>query len=734
MRYSRIAVTVLSIATNLTAFADEDFHTLLQEGLAHIETYDPAGAVTVLSKALEVAPSGREKAKALLLLMRAHNDMGEPEKTLGIGKDPALSLLPSNLRDILEFERTRALFLSKSAEAKNALFEFIGKYPKSSRAVEARHLLASLLDSQSDPELSKVAQEIIEKARDDEDKAMGLYFLGRAKNDEERQKINKRIFVEYPHTMAANMVGLSEEQLSDEQLLRRADAFNRAYLYEEEMAILEKLWEKGKKDPWMALRLAFSHLDLVRDDPKKALELLELAKGAISEPERIFAQARAYAKLEDYQSAWKLYSRYLEIAPKGPRRERALYYLGWLPYDKGEYEKALPYLDLYLKKMRRGSLRSYIVWAKGWALFKLGRYKEALEVFYAMRKMGNPLVAGKAMYWAGIAHLRLSEKEKAKKSWQDCAKTYPFTYYAYLSAKKLEEVFKIKDTRWTSALTSPGFQMKPFWGFEKLPKGLASALEEVKDLSEVGEIEKAREVYRSVKRQVEKRFKGREKAMFLLTVYDAIRDYHSLYKRATKEFSRNLGRTPNKENAVFWALWYPRAYRSHVRVLAKRFGIPEVWVYSIMRQESRYRPRQVSYTAALGVIQMIPKTAKIVSKALGVPFVVKRFFNEGQNLLFGTYYLSALYKDFKRQIVFASAGYNAGAPPIKRFMQAHRGLPYDEMVEHISYNEARNYCRMVASHILHYIAIYGAEGNPSALLSSVFLANVDYELGGDVNY
>jgi soluble lytic murein transglycosylase len=131
---------------------------------------------------------------------------------------------------------------------------------------------------------------------------------------------------------------------------------------------------------------------------------------------------------------------------------------------------------------------------------------------------------------------------------------------------------------------------------------------------------------------------------------------------------------------------------------------------------------------------MIPKTAKIVSKVLGVPFVVQRFFNEGQNLLFGTYYLSALYKDFKKQIVFASAGYNAGAPPIKRFMQRHKGLPFDEMVEHISYNEARNYCRMVASHILHYIAIYGAQGDPSALISSVFPQIADYELENAVDY
>jgi len=734
MTVLRVVLCSLLVGASTLAFAQDEFEALLKKGLAHIETSDPSGAVPLLSRASMIAPSRREKAKSVLLLMRALNDLGQGDKAVEASNEEALSEMPPHLKDLVEFEKMRALFLTRAGNAKTVAMDFLARNPQSSRAQEARLMLASLLDAQSDPELANVAQEIIANARDDEDRAMGLFYLGRSKDETERQRIHKRIFVFYPHTRAAQMVGMSEEQLTDDELLRRADAFNKAYLFEEEMAILEKLWQKGQRNARMAIRLAFSHLDLVRDDPKRAIELLELGKGALSEPERIYALARAYAKLEDYESAWQLYKKYLEIAPKGSRRERALYYLGWLPYDKGEYEKALPYLDLYLKKMRKGSLRSYIIWAKGWALFKLGRYKEALSVFDAMRKMGNPLVAGKAMYWGGVALMNVGEKEKAKAYWEDCVRTYPLTYYAFLSARKLEQVFKIKPYGWVKALWSGGIEIKPFWGFERLPETLAKTLQEVKDLSEVGEVEKARKVYAKVRAQVEKRFKGKEKALFLLTVNDAIRDYHALFERATKEFSRFIGRLPNSENKVFWALWYPKAYKHHCEVLAHRFGIPGLWIYSIMRQESRYRPHQISYTAALGVLQMIPKTAKIVSKALGVPFVVQRFFNEGQNLLFGTYYLSALYKDFKKQIVFASAGYNAGAPPIKRFMQTHKGLPFDEMVEHISYNEARNYCRMVASHLLHYIAIYGAQGDPSALISSVFPQIADYELENAVDY
>ena len=179
---------------------------------------------------------------------------------------------------------------------------------------------------------------------------------------------------------------------------------------------------------------------------------------------------------------------------------------------------------------------------------------------------------------------------------------------------------------------------------------------------------------------------------------------------------------------------YPRAHSQMVRILAERMGIPELWVYAIMRQESRYRHRQVSYTAALGIMQMIPKTAKIVAKELGVSLSLEGFFAPGRNVLFGAYYLSRLYEDFKGQLIFASAAYNAGAPPIRRFLKAHEGQPFDSMVEFISYNEARNYCRLVATHLLRYALLYQGPKERRSLFSRLFPRQVDYNVGDGVRY
>jgi soluble lytic murein transglycosylase len=272
------------------------------------------------------------------------------------------------------------------------------------------------------------------------------------------------------------------------------------------------------------------------------------------------------------------------------------------------------------------------------------------------------------------------------------------------------------------------------WPFDRVPKSVRGRLQAVKDLGDLGETQAARARYRVIARRVERALPPLERARFLQTVAEATGEYNALFKRARTEFGGRMGGVPTPDSAPYWAIRYPRAERPLVVPLAARFDMPELWTYAIMRQESRYDGRQVSHTAALGIMQMIPATAKIVSRALDVPFHVETFFDPGRNVLFCMYYLAELLRDFKGQIVFASAAYNAGAPPIKRFLAAHRGRPFDEMVEFIPYNEGRNYARKVAEHLTRYAYLHLDPEARAALYRQLFPTTVDYDLGTAVDY
>ncbi len=736
-RIGLIGVTVLAAQFLAVSARGEEPLPPLREGLACLRTADLACAKARLLAAWEGSQDGVERAKAALLLARARLQAGEPGEALLALDSVRPTDVPAHLKDLHDFERARALEALKRPEAADAFQRFLQEHGGSDRADEARLALAALrLDAGASDEAARLAREVLSGGAGEEQKAQAESLLARSIGGAEGAAMLRRLFIERPHTEAAARSGVREADLTPEELERRARAFHAAYDYEEAQRIREALWAAGKRSPALARDLALSHLNLVRDDPRRALELIAIAEegGAMGRAEAIWWRARAHAKLEEYDRARALYREYLKVAPKGPNRVQALYYIGWLPYDHGKYEDALPDLDAFLRVVKRDRLRSYIMWAKGWSLYKLGRFHEALRVFEDMTRMGNALVAGKAFYWGGMAHRALGNPNEAARWMREAVERYPLTYYAVLAAKRLHEWQKEPLPRW---MVGPAVGLPdpaPFWPFERLPTPIARALRRVKDFSDVGEIGRARRAYRPIARDVERRFRGSEKARLLLTVYDAIEDYHALYERAPREFGRELGRLPTKDNAVFWMLYYPRAHRDLVHVLSRRFGMPEHWAYAIMRQESRYRPRQVSHTAALGIMQMIPKTAKVVAAALRVPFAVEGFFEAGRNLLFGHYYLSVLLRDFKGQIVFASAAYNAGAPPVKRFLASHRGLPADAMVEHISYNEARNYCRMVASHLVRYAYLHLPPKERAALYRDLFPDTVDYDLGDSVNY
>jgi soluble lytic murein transglycosylase-like protein len=710
---------------------------LLREGLVRQRTSDFDGAVTSLQASAGRAPGDHStRAKIAIVLARTESDRGRPQDALEILRVVDRGKSPAHLREYMAFEWVRALTDARDPGSRKALGEFLRDHPRSRLADDVRLRLGKLaLEAGDTGEASRLAEGILGSKAGRILRAEALRLKARSSPEPMRSQGLRRLFIELPDTEAAAASGFRESDLTPGELDERSEAFHRAMDYEEALRIQTARWESGEQSPARALKLARLHLIHLRDDGRKALSYLETARagGLLREPDGHLLFARAQAKVEDYDAAAASYRAYLATGASD-YRARALYYLGWLPYDHGRYEEALPHLDRFLSEVKKDRMRSYIFWAKAWSLYQLGRYDEALKVFEAMLPMGNSLVAGKAMYWGGMSHKAMGRAEEAGRWMGMVLDRYPLTWYAVLASKRMAEWKGEPLPDWITG-PAPGLpDPEPYWPFDRLKGANLDRLRRVKDLSEIGEIEAARAIYRPIAASVERSLPPKARARFMLTVYDAIEDYHELYKRARKEFGRHMGRVPTPESAIYWMVLYPRAQRALAHETAGRFDLPEHWIYSIMRQESRYDSRQVSHTAALGIMQMIPATAKIVSRVLEVPFHVETFFKPGQNVLFCTWYLAALLRDFKEQIVFASAAYNAGAPPIKRFMEKHRGSPFDAMVEFIAYNEARNYCRKVAEHLTRYAYLHLPPDQRAGLYRRLFPDEVEYEIGTAIDY
>lgn len=150
--------------------------------------------------------------------------------------------------------------------------------------------------------------------------------------------------------------------------------------------------------------------------------------------------------------------------------------------------------------------------------------------------------------------------------------------------------------------------------------------------------------------------------------------------------------------------------------------VPAALSLSIARRESEFNAGVGSPVGALGLMQLMPATAKEVSGFLGEPYSRGKLTSDpAYNARLGAKYLSILEADFGYSPVMMAAGYNAGPSRPKSWMD-ERGDPrvgevdVVDWIEHIPFRETRNYVMRVTESIPVYQARLTGEVGPIRFL------------------
>ncbi|MDO4776746.1 MAG: transglycosylase SLT domain-containing protein [Cardiobacteriaceae bacterium] len=143
------------------------------------------------------------------------------------------------------------------------------------------------------------------------------------------------------------------------------------------------------------------------------------------------------------------------------------------------------------------------------------------------------------------------------------------------------------------------------------------------------------------------------------------------------------------------ALRFPVRHEAAVRQLAARHGISPATILAIIRKESIFQTDIRSPVGAVGLMQVMPATARATATRAGIPYGGEyQLTHIDTNLAIGSQYLADRLDQYGH-LAYAAAAYNAGPARATRWMNERPGIPLDEWIAQIPFNETRDYVKRV---------------------------------------
>ena len=317
-----------------------------------------------------------------------------------------------------------------------------------------------------------------------------------------------------------------------------------------------------------------------------------------------------------------------------------------------------------------------------------------------------------ALFWAGRVHLELGRRSEAQEMWRRLASEYYSTFYGALGHYLLE-----KSTRKQLALEpSRSGSFRPQSLRTAYSQGPArDGFDRVVTLLQIGMRNEA--ICEAAELDLGDRSPDKVlgKALTLHVAGEWL-DAIKLFDALPRSFRNALP-------VGFERILFPRAWDKEIIDYSRRLGLDPDLVFALIRQESVYNPRAQSQVGAMGLMQLMPATAKLEAQRLSKGYLTaaeKKQIKSGistrvlldpsNNLRLGVHHIYRLLNKYKSPI-FALAAYNASPNAAERWA---REIPTNDLlafIERIPYAETRAYVKLILRNYFYYKRWYETPNN-----------------------
>jgi soluble lytic murein transglycosylase len=174
------------------------------------------------------------------------------------------------------------------------------------------------------------------------------------------------------------------------------------------------------------------------------------------------------------------------------------------------------------------------------------------------------------------------------------------------------------------------------------------------------------------------------------------------YARRVGLYDRAINTADRTKERHDFGLRYMMPFREHFAAAARDSAADEALLLSVARQESRFAPDIVSSAGAVGLMQLMPPTARWIAKQMGrTDYRSSQIADLATNTQFGAFYFKYWQDRLDGMPVLAAAAYNAGP---NRAQAWRNGTPLEGAiwVESIPFNETRDYVKKVLANAMFY--------------------------------
>lgn len=149
---------------------------------------------------------------------------------------------------------------------------------------------------------------------------------------------------------------------------------------------------------------------------------------------------------------------------------------------------------------------------------------------------------------------------------------------------------------------------------------------------------------------------------------------------------------------IFFFNLYPLKYKNIIKTYADEYLVQPELIASIINTESNFNKKAISNKGAVGLMQLMPSTAKWIANLEGIEYKEEYLLNENFNIMVGVYYLDYLSKKFNN-IDVAIIAYNAGEGNVLKWLENSSYSNDGKSLYKIPFKESENYLKKVKNSI-----------------------------------